>query len=881
MKLDRFAEVVVHEHRRRVILVTLALVLLLGLGLPGVTLDTTLEEFRGGTAEHAADGYIEANLSGQAPNSTGAFVVVRDDENALTRESYRQQLRAQERIREDPVVGPTLVDDQQPLGIANVVAIVKIRRQEGVDPDNVTVNPRPSLERQQAAIANLTERERNLYTGYAVTLVMGDIDHTWPQGGAFSVVPTSYILADRSATSTAIVVSHEDDTSARELARAQTRMADIVDEEVDGNASVIGKGVIDDELRRSSFDSLAVVGPLAFLFVLLVLLYAYRDGYDVLLGLFGVGLVLVWTFGFMGWADITFNQLFVAVPVLLMGLSIDYAIHVFMRYREERPPGGSRSEVLQVGDPPADGARDDDGTRSIRAAMAAALGGLGGALALVTLTTATGFSSNVVSDIRPIRQFGLVSAVGILGAFVVFALLVPALKVEIDGRLEARGDDRRKQAFGTEGGRLSAALALPVAAARISPRGVVAVALVVTLAAAGGAATVDTTFEQEDLLVEETPDWMESLGPLAPGNYTAQENIAFADNATYIYDGTTAQILVRGDVTQPDTLERAQAAADRANRSDVVLILPDETNGTRDPVRVMNELAEDNETFAAVFEGADTDGDGVPDRNLERVYDAFYGASPQGAATWLHRADGEYRALRIVVPVDGSASEPEIAAGIRPAAEPVDGDGLSAIATGQPIMNQAVAEDLFSTVINSFAITLLVVLSVMMAVYRRIDGYASLGAVTLAPVGLAVAWITGSMAALGIPFNVMTGLITSFTIGLGIDYSIHVSERYVYELNREIGADAALERAVLGTGGALLGSTATTAGGIAILGLALLVPLQQFGIITALTIVYAFLGSVVLLPSLLVLWTDWTGADPEAVPDHVRRRRERREQQGP
>jgi predicted RND superfamily exporter protein len=871
MKLDRFAEVVVHDHRRRVILVTLALVVLLGFGLPGVTLDTTLEQFRGGTPEHAADAYIESNLSGQAPNSTGSFVVVRDDDNALGTADYQQQLRAQERIRSDPVVGPTLVDDQQPLGIANVVAIVKIRRQQDdpVDPTNVTVEPRPSLDRQQAAVANLTDRERDLYTGYAVTLVMGDLDHTWPEGGPYSVVPTSYVPADRRADTTAIVVSHEEDTPPDELARAQTRMAEIVDEEVDGNASVIGQGVVDDELRRSSFDSLAVVGPLAFLFMLVVLLYAYRDGYDVLLGLFGVGLVLVWTFGFMGWADVTFNQLFVAVPVLLMGLSIDYAIHVFMRYREERPPGGSRPAVMQVGEGP-DGGRD----RTVRGAMAAALGGLGGALALVTATTATGFSSNVVSEIGPIRQFGLVSAVGILGAFVVFALLIPALKVELDEYLEARGGDRRRPAFGTEGGRLTGVLALPVAAARISPKGVVAVALVVTLIAGGGAATVDTTFEQEDLLVEETPGWMDELGPLAPGDYTAQENIAFADNATYIYDGTTTQILVRGDVTGPDTLERVQAAADRANRSDVVIVLPDNTNGTRGPVRVMAELANDDERFAAVWTEADTDGDGVPDRNLERVYDAFFEASPAGAANWIQRDDGEYVALRIVVPVEGTASEPEIARAVRPAAEPVDGDGLDAVATGQPIMNQAVAEDLFTTVITSFAVTLVVVLAVLSAVYRRIEGYASLGAVTLLPVGLAVAWITGSMAALDIPFNVLTGLITSFTIGLGIDYSIHVTERYVYELNRGIGADAALERAVLGTGGALLGSTATTAGGIAILGLSVLVPLQQFGVITALTIVYAFLGSVVLLPSLLVLWTNRADADPATGPEDVRRRDE-------
>ena len=204
MKLDRFAEVVVEDHRRRVILVALAVIVLLGVGLPGVTLDTTLEQFRGGTPEHAADSSIEANLSGQAPDSTGSFVVIRSDGNALSREAYRQQLRAQERVRNDPVVGPTLVDDQQPLGIANVVAIVRIRRQQGVDPDRITVEPRPSLERQQAAIANLTERERALYAGYAVTLVMGDIDHTWPEGGAFATVPTeSYLPTERSADSTA------------------------------------------------------------------------------------------------------------------------------------------------------------------------------------------------------------------------------------------------------------------------------------------------------------------------------------------------------------------------------------------------------------------------------------------------------------------------------------------------------------------------------------------------------------------------------------------------------------------------------------------------------------------------------------------------------
>jgi hypothetical protein len=70
-----------------------------------------------------------------------------------------------------------------------------------------------------------------------------------------------------------------------------------------------------------------------------------------------------------------------------------------------------------------------------------------------------------------------------------------------------------------------------------------------------------------------------------------------------------------------------------------------------------------------------------------------------------------------------------------------------------------------------------------------------------------------------------------------------------------------MERAVTGTGGALLGSAATTVGGFGVLIFAILPPLQQFGQITGLTIIYAFLASVLVLPSLLAVWTRFVGPD--------------------
>jgi predicted RND superfamily exporter protein len=212
---------------------------------------------------------------------------------------------------------------------------------------------------------------------------------------------------------------------------------------------------------------------------------------------------------------------------------------------------------------------------------------------------------------------------------------------------------------------------------------------------------------------------------------------------------------------------------------------------------------------------------------------------------------------------DGTVPTRTVAAETRTTAVMVeDGhDSLSATATGQPVIRADVQERLFSTVLRSFALTLLVVLGILVGIFRWTRNTASLGIVVIVPVLCAVAWILGTMAFLGLPFNILTALITSFTVGIGVDYAIHLAERYVQEAERLGAGPAALRTAVHGTGGAILGSALTTAVGFGVLVFALLEPLRQFGAIVALSIGYAFLGSVIVLPSLLVLWTRHV-ADP-------------------
>jgi predicted RND superfamily exporter protein len=701
----------------------------------------------------------------------------------------------------------------------------------------------PSLDAQLAQLRSMNQSEIN----GTLSLVLGADGGS---GEAFALMPTGYEPGSTSASATMLVVTHATDggaaggTAPDSIVDAQLTMQTLTnDVGEDTDVLVFGAGIISDEINRSMADSLAIVGPLALLFVVVALAVAYRDLIDILLGVFGIGVVLVWTFGFMGWAGIAFNQMMIAVPVLLIGLSIDYAIHIFMRHREERNNRHTASDV--------------------RGAMRVGLVGVGVALLFVTATTVIGFLANLTSPIPPIKDFGIVSAVGISAAMLVFGGLIPALKIEIDGFLEDRFDwDRKKTAFGTGGGRFSSVLAVGSTVARKAPYAVIVVALLVSAGGAYGAAQVDTSFNQEDFLAQDPPEFTKDLPePFAPNDYTAKENLAFV-NENFLREDSQAQLLVEGDVATPEALGSLSEARDAASEKDSVQVLSNGEPNIQGPLSVMRTVAAENETFNATFQAADTDGDGVPDQNVERLYGQLFEVAPDQAAGVIYRTDdGGYEAVRLVVSVNGGASGTAVTEQMRSVAGTVDGDGLEATATGQTILFKIVQDNLLQTVIESLLITLVAVVAFLMITYRVAEGSATLGFVTILPVILSVSWILGTMFLLGIPFNILTGMITSLTVGLGVAYSIHLSERYNQELERADSMWEAMRTAVTGTGGALLGSAATTVGGFGVLAFAILPPLQQFGIITGITIIYAFLASVLVLPSLLVVWTRYVGLD--------------------
>jgi predicted RND superfamily exporter protein len=856
---DRYTEIVT-SRSKSVIALMLVVTALVGAGIAvGETGETDLGEFDVDTEQTRAGDYVEANYPSEE-RIVSQVVVRAEGGNVLTRESIREGLELQQAAQSDSDIGPTLAPPGF-AGIENIVGTVahfEVSAAAGAPADE-----RPTLTEQIEALDALDEYESLTYEGVLERALDPD-SNVVANADPYDFLPAGYEPGSTTAEARLTLLFQVDDGGEDAVPErayaAQVELDDMVDERF-ADAFVFGQGVNEDASSRATGDSFAIITPVAFAFVLFVLGVAYRDLLDILLAFVGIAVVLVWLGGIMGWLSIPMNVILIAVPFLLIGLSIDYALHVVMRYREAR--AGRLDVAPDKGDDPegGDGASADgppsDPDSAIGRAMALGLGSVVLALGAATFSTGVGFFSNTVSPLPAIRDFALLSSGGILATFLVFAVLLPALKVELDSVIEGRlGRSRAKPAFGVGRGAVNRLLSGVARLASRSPLAVIVIALLLTVGGAYGATTIDTEFNQADFLPQDAPDWTEYLpGPLEPGTYTIADEFAYlSENFGTQGPDRRAQILIRESVTDGQVL----AAIDSVSQSPAgrsVVVRADGRAAIEGPHTVLRSVAADNETLAAAIDARDTSGNGLPDENLTAVYDLLFEVDESAAENVLSREDGQMTSARLLVSVRGGESAQQIAGDTEALADAIESDApmVSAVATGGPVTEAVFQDALLENLVQAFTITLVVILVFLMLLFWRQYGSPSLGPVVLAPVVAALAWLLGAMALLGISFNSETAVITSLAIGLGVDYSIHAGERFMVERERTNSLDDALEASITGTGGALLASAGTTAAGFGVLALSLSPPLQRFGIVTGSAIVLALIASVTVLPCLLVV----------------------------
>ena len=814
--------------RRRRLLITVLLVATLAVGgglVVGSGGGFEFATFGVDSPEHQADASVADRFDRDTRPVTQ--VVVRSESTSVaSRPVLLETLRLQEQLRADPDVRDTLTEEQPTVGVANAVALA-------TDP-RLAFGGETDLDSKYRTLEDRTDRQ--IAASLGVALRSDDLSPPG-QPPVSALLPRGYEAGDP-AEAQLLVVVHDDDATDAELLAAQeaiestteTRMADH-----DVDTFVIGQQLAVERSSQATAESFVLVGPLIVLVVVGLLAISYRDPVDVALACLGIALTFVWLVGAMGWLGRSFNQLLIAVPCLLVGLGVDYSLHVVMRQRESR----ARFPSLTA-----------------ERAMTLGVAGVLVAIGVTTLTTATGFLAGLVSPIGILREFGLVAAVGIASAFVVFGLLIPALRIELDELRMRRG---RPPSTPATIGSLAPVRRLLERVGSISlRRPVVIVALAILLAAGGamGATAVETTTDRTDFLPEDRAGWMEPLPEaIKPSATGLRENAQYVTATFETPSDRTVELLIEDDVTDESVGLTLDAGRSHAGDQPTTARSTAGEPRVSGPLDTVEQVAADNETVATQLNESDSTGDGVPDQNLTALFDAVYAADPSAASETIHRTpDGEYHALRMTITVDDAADATAIHEDADSTAAVItEHPTLQATPAGEPVLEAVEQRAILETILTTFLLALVVIAVLLVGLFRRRHGSWSLGLVTILPVLMAIAWLLGTLWVVSVPFTAEIALIVAIAIGLGTDFTVHLAERFA-TARRHSSRETALRITLTETGGAVLASGLTTIAAFGLLLLTVVPSLQRFGFVTALVVGYSLVATLVMLPALLVLW---------------------------
>jgi predicted RND superfamily exporter protein len=587
------------------------------------------------------------------------------------------------------------------------------------------------------------------------------------------------------------------------------------------SAQATGDGVVSLQMNEITMDANTIIIPMIFVVIMIILFLSFRRISYVLLPMSALVISTIWLFGTMVILNIPFTTIAVALVPLIMGLGVDYSVHLSHNYRSELANGKTPSEAIK------------------RAVFE-----VGTAMFLAMITTVIAFLSFLSASITPIRDFGLLLALGILYTFITAITYQAAVRYLID-RKRKEFKIRKKKTF-----KLDKLMGIFAQKILNHKKIILSIIFIITIIFAIGAVQIKTGFDFQSFIPEDNPaiDLVNKI----------QEQFPFASqNQEYI--------LIEGNVASVATLRGISYTHENFQDDSYITKRSDGTLKTTSIYTIIDQAVKNNLSLIETF---NLDQDTlIPNTNsgVKKLFDYLYESEEYGFTVRnnLHRTNrGTYNAalIRIYVSVDSEgrdATEVEKDLGIlykEIKQDMTDYGDTESIATGMFIITHKITTELTDSQILSTGISLILATIVLLIAYKK----PTLGLITIIPVMIAIIWILGTMFFIGYTLNVLTITVTSLTIGIGIDYAIHATERFKLVADKTGEIKVAVCETISRTGGALLIAALTTALGFIVLIFAPIPPQVQFGVITAMTISYSFITSVLLLPLILERWAVWT-----------------------
>lgn len=544
------------------------------------------------------------------------------------------------------------------------------------------------------------------------------------------------------------------------------------------------------ELRLFIVLSLSITALILFLF--------FRSWTSVFVPLIVISVVVVWVLGTVGLLDYKINILTGLIPSIIVVIGIPNGVYLINKYHQEFAKHGNKTKAL---------------SRMVLK--------IGMVTFITNFTTAIGFLVLVTTDIKLLKEFGMVAGINILATFIVSIILIP-------GILSYLPSPKKKQLQHLEFKAVGKFLSLLDLIVHRHRYRVFAITGVILGAAIFGL----TKLHSVAYMVDDIPE----KSPLKQDLYFFEEHFSGVMPLEIIIDfGKPKSTINARNLRKVDRLEKAL----------------DPLENISSPVSIVS--------FAKAVRQAFYNGNerfyGLPspsDRNVILSYlsnrqdesnflDSFVDSTGQVMRVSLKIADIGSRRMDSLIT---NVVQPEID-------KVFPDEKVETAVTGSTLLfvkgNKFLIENLRSSLLLAFAI-IAVIMAILFANIRMII-------ISLIPNFIPLIMTAGIMGFFGIPLKPSTALIFSIAFGISVDDSIHFLAKYRQELfAKKFFVPIAISNSIKETGSSMLYTSIILFFGFIIFVFSDFGGTVALGLLTSLTLLFAMITNLTLLPALLMVF---------------------------
>ncbi len=571
-------------------------------------------------------------------------------------------------------------------------------------------------------------------------------------------------------------------------------------------------------LQHIALTDMQTLTLIMLLLIGVVLLFMFVHPMGAVVPMVVVAASAIWALGLMAALGMSMTMLSNIIPSFLICVGVADSVHLISVYRQGVLAGVDSAEAAKR-----------------------AVAGTGMPIFFTTITTAVGLLSFQFASVDAIGEMGLIGAAGVFAAFLNTVTLLPALLSF--NRKSVMGADRPRRMGAIDGFlRLCAGLSSGSDGRR---RATLAVAAGVTAVALYGASLLYV--------------WHDPLTWVPPDH---DIRLAFDAADEHLGGASAIQILIEGkgergvkDIRLHQGLEKLEAYVEGFEHPRLPGPIVGSARSLTDILREIHQA----------LHGGGPEEYRIPDD--QAVIDNYFVLVESSGPDDLRRSmtlDARKTQMTIGTRWLEATSYLPLADYLEKGiAEFIPPDVADVTLTGTVYNVLSTVGQLLLDLMKTFILAFIVITAIMMVVLKSWR----LGVIAMAPNLMPIAYILGLMGLADVPIDMSNLMIASIALGMAVDDTIHLCHHFRVHFAAHGRVEDAIQHALRHTGRALVVTSIILSAGFSVYLASVMESFQRFGLLIALTVIFAVVLDLTVTPALLrTVFRDRDDATPASDP---------------